>query len=237
MGSKDEFESWLQQRGRSPRTASSYAGAVANKLSRLALDHHIIDVPLLDYSGNKPLERIVHEIRDTDVFKADDARGKGTYGAALRQFVDYRALPEDQALSDDLERLRTLDDVSETERRTLIDARIGQGVFRQSLIDLWGGCAATGYSFLPMLIASHIRPWNASSNAERLDPHNGLLLVPTIDKAFDRGYVSFQDDGRIMIAAELESPASLSIVSSLRVCVRSGNRDYLAYHREVCFRR
>jgi putative restriction endonuclease len=82
----------------------------------------------------------------------------------------------------------------------LIKARIGQGAFRAKLIVLWGSCAVTGYKDLNLLVASHIKPWSVSSNSERLDVYNGLLLVPNLDKAFDSGFISFKESGEIMIS-------------------------------------
>lgn len=84
----------------------------------------------------------------------------------------------------------------ETEREVLAKARIGQGRFRANLVAAWGKgetCALTGLDLPEMLIASHIKPWRESSNAERLDPMNGLLLVAHADRLFDRYLMSFQE--------------------------------------------
>lgn len=74
--------------------------------------------------------------------------------------------------------------LSETEKDSIIKARIGQGIFRQQLIQLWGGCSVTGFKNEKFLKASHIKPWRDSSNQERLDKYNGLLLVPNLDRSF-----------------------------------------------------
>lgn len=47
------------------------------------------------------------------------------------------------------------------------------------------------------LIASHIRPWRHSSNEQRLDPENGLMLTPNIDHLFDRGFITFSGRGSL----------------------------------------
>ena len=39
------------------------------------------------------------------------------------------------------------------------------------------------------LVASHTKPWRDSTNEERLDGENGLLLTPTIDHLFDKGFI------------------------------------------------
>jgi putative restriction endonuclease len=69
--------------------------------------------------------------------------------------------------------------LSITERIRLVNARIGQGVFRTNLQKFEKKCRITGISRPPLLIASHIKPWRlCSSSFERLDGQNGLLLAP-----------------------------------------------------------
>jgi hypothetical protein len=128
--------------------------------------------------------------------------------------------------------------VSSTVREALIEARLGQGAFRQSLISQWGTCAVTGCSVLEALRASHIRPWRDSSNQQRLDPDNGLLLLSTLDALFDAGLISFSDTGTILIAPSLRRSAwrLLGIKPSLRLrLVPSGSVPYLKWHRSSVF--
>ena len=94
---------------------------------------------------------------------------------------------------------------STTEVERLRKERIGQNVFRSALMDYWEkSCAVTGVKNPTLLRASHIVPWaTCESDEERLNVHNGLLLVATLDAAFDAGLVSFDDDGRILISEKL----------------------------------
>jgi hypothetical protein len=115
---------------------------------------------------------------------------------APSQFV-FR-LEHDQGAADDIDRFRgEIDAIPDiTERKEMRKARVGQGRFRQVLLELWGSrCAVTGVEMPSLLTASHIKPWRSASNAERLDPHNGLLVLPQYDRLFDRGFISFSDDG------------------------------------------
>ena len=75
--------------------------------------------------------------------------------------------------------------------------RIGQDIFRKALLAYWNGrCPLTGIADPELLRASHIKPWSAcETDAERLDVHNGLLLSALWDAAFDKGLVTFADDG------------------------------------------
>ena len=64
------------------------------------------------------------------------------------------------------------------------------------MIKYWDGCAISKCSLTDMLVASHIKPWKDSTNDERLDVFNGLLLLPNYDKLFDLGYLTFTSEGK-----------------------------------------
>lgn len=128
--------------------------------------------------------------------------------------------------------------LTKTERKTVIQSRIGQGKFRSDLISYWTGCAVTGCNVIEMLRASHIKPWRVSTNIERLDSYNGLLLVPNLDGAFDSGLISFEDNGKIIISKNLSSTDAsiLGINSKMRLTkVELKHKKYLNYHRNNIF--
>lgn len=127
----------------------------------------------------------------------------------------------------------------ETERAALIKARIGQPAFRERLLEYWGGCAVTGCNETKLLLASHIKPWAKASSAERRDPYNGLLLSPSLDRAFDQCLISFDSQGHILLSRKLDgiSTAALNITPHLQLCrIDLRHRPYLAWHREYLFR-
>lgn len=134
--------------------------------------------------------------------------------------------------ADELQHLR------ETERLAVTKSRLGQGQFRERLLARWGGCAVTGIDSPELLKASHIKPWRASSNPERLDEFNGLLLVPQYDHLFDRGYISFSDRGEVLRSPAIETlPARLlgiEMQASLRAIARE-HLPFLAFHRREVF--
>lgn len=115
---------------------------------------------------------------------------KERFDALLSGYGQHAAAVE---LAQDLAELeRTVPD--RTQREALVQARIGQGRFRADVTRLWGKgevCALTGIALPELLIASHIKPWRESSDEERLDPTNGLLLAVHADKLFDRHLLSF----------------------------------------------
>lgn len=131
-----------------------------------------------------------------------------------------------------------LENVSETEREALTRARIGQGTFRQRLLEMWEGCAVTDVRLPNVLRASHIKPWRFSSNAERLNPFNGLLLLPQYDQLFDKGLISFGGSGEILCSPAIEriEPAKLGIDPKDRLrSLSKQHRKFLDYHRAQVF--
>ena len=93
-------------------------------------------------------------------------------------------------------------DIGPTEKQTLVNARRGQGLFRERVIALEGRCRVTGVELVDHLRASHIKPWKDSSDQEKLDGNNGLLLAPHIDHLFDQGYISFTDVGDFIVSTK-----------------------------------
>jgi putative restriction endonuclease len=128
-----------------------------------------------------------------------------------------------------------------TEAERLVVQRVGQDVFRHGLLEYWEGrCAVTGLAVPDLLRASHIKPWaHCQTDAERLDVFNGLLLAPHLDAAFDRGFITVDDDGTVIVSALLDGAARqlLNLVGSLRIqALNQGHRAYLPWHRERVFK-
>ncbi len=129
---------------------------------------------------------------------------------------------------------------SRTVRQQLIDARLGQGRYRSQLDNRWdGACSVTGCSVREALRASHMKAWSISTDRERLDPANGLLLVATLDCLFDRGLISFQDDGRMIVSKRLTRAdrKALGLPGSLSRPPEQDELPYLRHHRERFFLR
>jgi hypothetical protein len=152
-------------------------------------------------------------------------------------------IEHDQGPADDLERFRgEIDAIPEvTEREEVRKARIGQGRFRRLLLELWGArCAVTGVEMPAVLMAAHIKPWRCATNAERLDPHNGLLILPQYDKLFDCGLISFEDNGGILVSPALPKDKFdlLGVREDARLAaVAPAHRPFLSFHRDRVFNR
>jgi hypothetical protein len=126
--------------------------------------------------------------------------------------------------------------IPETDRTAIVRARRGQGLFRDRVARIETRCRITGVENPAHLVASHCKPWRDASNEERLDGENGLLLTPSIDHLFDRGFIGFENNGRLIISpvAHSVSLQRMGIEVSEPVNVgefTSGQKQYLEFHR------
>ena len=165
----------------------------------------------------------------------------------FRQFIEYapEVLAEQEFSEEEQEEsIKNDDTISQTERDSIIRARRGQGEFRDRLLLDCPFCPITLVNDERLLIASHIKPWAAPgiTNEERIDPKNGLALTPTYDKLFDRGFISFTDDKKMMVSPWL-SPMNqkrLNIYDGKAIPLLpldSKRKAYMAYHREHIFKK
>ncbi len=157
------------------------------------------------------------------------------YEVLSRVYQLSRSLP-DAPLLEFQTKTERLPNTTETEQ--LVVQRIGQDIFRRVLTDYWQGqCPLTGIADTELLRASHIIPWSkCSSDKDRLDAHNGLLLSALWDAAFDRGLVTFEDDGHPFFSPALSNKAIAELRWQQPVALTDRHRDRLAWHRANLFK-
>ena len=127
---------------------------------------------------------------------------------------------------------------SPTSKSQLIKARRGQGRFRSNVQRLERKCRLTRMTDSRLLVASHIKPWRNSSDRERLDGNNGLLLSPHVDKLFNDGWISFSDSGQLLCSNRraIRALEAWGLPASAKVgAFSAAQRKYLMYHRENVF--
>ncbi len=229
------FKDWLIQVGKSAGTADKYSRAVAGVISRWAMDAELSSKYIDQVHSITELVKIYDGLETVDIYIERNKNNKNIYSCALKAFIDYRRRESSEELEFDINNILKDRSIKATEKTAYISARVGQGKYRSKLITYWGKCALTGYSDTRFLVASHIKPWRDSDNTERLDPYNGLLLLPNLDKAFDLGYITFTEKGTLKKNEFIESPRILGITNNMRIKVSSKHQDYLAYHRENVF--
>lgn len=152
---------------------------------------------------------------------------------------DYLAAALAGRATADIRKLHESRDMPPTSRDALVASRIGQGQFRTDVLAVWQGqCAVTGCSVLPAIRAGHIKPWRACTDAERLDPNNGLPLVAQLDALFDVGLITFTGKGTMKVSQEL-SPDQRALLGPIGEPLRErpGTETvaYLDWHRRHVF--
>lgn len=196
-----------------------------------------------------------------DIYSPLQANGNGNQGVYLTQLPENLAealgnliggeyasakaadvIDLDENESDTVEKaIRNRVNFSETEKLQLTKSRRGQGIFRTSVALLESmGCRLTGVKDKRYLRASHIKPWKDASDFEKLDGNNGLFLAPHVDHLFDKGFISFDDDGRLLISDRINRDVFLSWglkVEREAFPLSAEQARYMAFHREKVFLR
>ena len=157
---------------------------------------------------------------------------------ALSSFVGQQF---DTTLEESQEReIQNRTDIDVTGRYRLVMSRVGQGQYRKNLEQHEIGCRITKITDGRFLTASHIKPWSKSTDFEKLDGSNGLLLSPHVDRLFDRGYISFEDDGALILSPSLPSDVILAwdLLAGLeKRPLTKKQAFYMEYHRTELLRK
>lgn len=155
-----------------------------------------------------------------------------------KRILSYLSMDVFEKVEHDLIPILQDKSIDDTTRARLISARLGQGFFRKECLKRYPECPLTNITFEPLLRASHIKPWSACNNgAERLDPFNGIILAAHVDVLFDQGWISFSNDGEVLLSNDLDR----DLVKKLQIPVKIKpfnikSVEYLRWHREKILR-
>ena len=124
-----------------------------------------------------------------------------------------------------------------------IKERVNQSFFRSSILSAYNlKCCITGLNISELLVASHIIPWK--ENIERTNPQNGLCLNNLHDKAFDKGFLTIDQDYKIVLSNSISKSKNQGTIDYL---TRFQNKkielpdkflpsqEFLEYHRKNIF--
>ena len=167
--------------------------------------------------------------------------GSPKYQDALELFQEFeqkRRIAQMPSEAQQMERINANPSYDSKTRAQIIKARVGQGTFRRAVLLKESICRLTQISNPNHLVASHIKPWAACEHQEHTDGNNGLMLAPHIDHLFDTGQISFDDNGGLLLAAELDRSVlhAWNIPEVANVGAFSADQaKYLAYHRQNVF--
>ncbi|OUO24034.1 HNH endonuclease [Bacteroides sp. An322] len=232
----DFYHYMITYGGITPKTSSDYVTRLKYLSSFYRIDETLTEEDIeyiLQQENTRRLQRT----------KYTTPKAITDFKSGLRKFLnflksDYRKQYENSILYE-IENININKKLTTTEKEALIQSRIGQGIFRKSLIKFWQGCAISHCSMTDILVASHIKPWKDATNHERLDIFNGLLLLPNYDKLFDLGYMTFTPQKGKAVYSKLLSSEDrhiLGLTDSLSLSqITKEHKTYLTYHNEYCF--
>ena len=234
------FDKWLRQSTElSESSIYKYTHAIptiTNDMLRIkVIDKHLSEMELYE------IDLAISVIFRTGYFLEKDKKGNHMYSSALKWYRCFVELNSKISTVVEQEEIRILSDTSMTitEKEAIVKSRVGQGRFREKLLNKYGRCIITGLDIPQTLIASHIKPWAVSTNDERIDENNGLILSATYDRLFDNGLISFTHKGKIMISKSINQKNTdiLALSENNYYDLKISNRmkDYLEYHNEVIF--
>lgn len=240
MQDLNTFYDWLKSSvGYGHPTAYHYKSGLS-ACSKDFLDWKLVEKPLVKMTISE-LDVAIQKAFLSSKFVEKNTRGNNMYSNSLKQYRNFLAV-NDEFLNDKTYE-KFIDNSPmppETERSTIISARIGQGIFREKLLGKYDGrCIVTGVNDKRLLLASHIRPWAVSTNEQRLSSENGLLLSPLYDKLFDTGLISFTDYGQIIVSKKLDNKnVDLLYINTFKyydLKATAELKNNLDYHRNYIF--
>ncbi len=170
--------------------------------------------------------------------------GPGTKCFRMLEQHDFKIVPKASdgnrdynEIQIDVKAIKRNPNVNEPTKRRLIEARTGQGQFRKDVLSIEKRCRVTGVSNPDLLIAGHIVPFSKClTNEEKYDPNNGLLFTPNADRLFERGLMSFEDDGTMILTKELADKDRMALGIPASLDAGEFNKQQLQYlrrHREL----
>ena len=241
MDTLHNFSTWMSNNsGLSESSIYKYTRAV-NTVSNEMLEEGIIHKSLLN------MNRIEFDLAFIDIlqnerFKKKNSVGNNMYSNALKQFRYFTLDSEEDEKEEQqmVHKITQEKSLTETEKETIIKARVGQGKYRKLLLDKYDSkCIVTGITQNKLLIASHIKPWAICNNEERIDVENGLLLCANMDKLFDSGLITFLANGKMHVSSFVseDNKNRLNISNDIVVDLHASKRllEYLEYHRDVLY--
>jgi predicted restriction endonuclease len=230
---KRQFHTWLTETKTKLTRPDKYSNTITT-ISNHFKKSLSKDIDLYEIKNSNEVLRLRDEYFSHDEFFEKNKTGNRMYSRSLNLYIEFLETNRQQidGTINEVEQIKNDQTLTVLEKESIVLSRIGQGQFREDLIKLWNGCSISHFDDTRFLIASHIKPWKKSDNREKIDKYNGLLLLPTYDKLFDLGFISFEDNGRILISKYLNNFNRLGIDSNIVIDIKNENKKYLKHHRD-----
>lgn len=199
----------------------------------------------VNFPKGPPIAELVRSLPEQhmgdDTFRAAD---EASLGRLLRRAAELAMSLPNQAAEQYGAEVAKLEanPPNTTEVLALLKQRRGQDLFRQALMDYWGGaCAVTGIAIPELLRASHAKPWaKCATDNERLNVFNGFLLCAHLDVLFDQGLMTFDELGMAVFSPRLDIEILTKLAINQPIKLRwltAQHSPFLAWHRENLFQK
>ena len=207
---------------------------------RFLSQFHLIDDKISEFTISKIIEMEIIAKNERSFYTKE--KDISNFKSALNKYLKY--IKEDFStkiyveIEDKVAEIKNDTKIPITEKQNLTLSRIGQGKFRNELINYWFGCSISKLDKVNLLVASHIKPWKDCDSKSRLSAENGIPLVATLDALFDKGLITFEDDGAMLVSKKIsKSDCKLfDIPKNLSKAPSEKMKNYLRYHRLKVFK-
>jgi len=230
---KKKFHNWIAETKTKISRPDKYSGTITT-ISNHFKNSINKDVDLYVINNANEVLSLKEEYFSYNEFFEKNKTGNSMYSRSLDLYIEFLETNCQQfdSTEKEIDQIKNDKTLTVLEKESIILSRVGQGKYRTELIELWKGCAISKYEETRLLVASHIKPWKKSTNKEKIDKYNGLLLLPTFDKLFDLGFISFDNNGKIIISESLNNIEQLNIDTNIVINIKNENKTYLEYHRQ-----
>lgn len=218
----------------------------------VALDYHELDVPInisAKFKAILPLLPIKYSPFQTN--------GKGNQGYLYpcneELAVKLLELIADSNITEveDEQLELAIGSVVQTERNTLIPLlaeaeseaktkiRLGNQKFRKNVMPIWEHqCTICGIELPELLKASRSKPWKDSTDLERVNPYNGMILCCNHDALYEKGFIAFDGQGKIHISSEIPEAdyEKYGIHNKMKIARTEKNKPFFKWHKRHLFR-
>jgi HNH endonuclease len=240
-----EFYNWINDNKSSVTRPEKYTKTITT------ISNHLkskigVNLNLYDINNIEEMVKLKEEYFSHGEFVIKDKIGHRMYSRSLDLYIEFLKSDNNNikfikadlnSTLKDIENIEADNTLTVLQKERIILSRVGQGKYRKDLIKLWKGCSITKFEDERLLIASHIKPWKDSNNKEKIDKFNGFLLLPTLDKLFELGFISFDCDGQIIISPQLKDADNLGINKQMKIDLKPENLPYLKFHLESKFKK
>lgn len=187
-------------------------------------------------NSEKTLNEAEKELKKLLSNRKKPERALKDYFKYMTYFRDFLKSQYDPITTEEIEKCSSVENLVGKEKYALTKIRINQGAIRKNALKKYNShCAICNMNAEELLIASHIKAWTDSTESEKGDVDNILLLCPNHDALFDKHYISFDAFGQIIISPQItsENQKLLNINTDMHIELSDKMKDYMDYHRKL----